>query len=421
MLPLDFLVFGFCFNNPFKVNYIFITSLFPKELSEEIIKFSEGNMANAANVHQWNITKGLSAGTHEKVFLINAPAVGSFPKFYRKLCVPGCKFELGNSIFGLSVGYFNLALVKNIFIYYRLRVALSKLLKDFNQTPTTIYVYGMYHPYMKAAINVKSRFKNLRLFLIVPDLPEYMANSTGLIWKLRAILKKDLYKLIPKFDGFILLTDAMATRLNIHSKPWVRVEGMIDSEEHRSIGDSNPINSSNKKIIFYSGTLAWRYGILDLLEAFENISDSSYELWVCGAGDAEDAIKDRALVDKRIKFYGLVPREKVLQLQQLSTILVNPRSSKGKFTNFSFPSKTMEYMLSGKPVVMRKLPGVPEDYHLHLVFTEDDSVEMLKKSLIDVCEMDKVKRDAIGSSARSFVIHNKNYEVQTKKILEISL
>ena len=38
---------------------------------------------------------------------------------------------------------------------------------------------------------------------------------------------------------------------------------------------------------------------------------------------------------------------------------VNPRQNNEEFTKYSFPSKTMEYLASGVPVVAYKLDGIP--------------------------------------------------------------
>ena len=41
---------------------------------------------------------------------------------------------------------------------------------------------------------------------------------------------------------------------------------------------------------------------------------------------------------------------------------MNPRSADAEYTKYSFPSKTIEYLATGVPVVMNRLPGIPEEY-----------------------------------------------------------
>jgi glycosyltransferase involved in cell wall biosynthesis len=399
------------------MRYIFLSSLFPKELTSLIENQSKGNIQYAANAHQWLFAKGFSAIFKDKLSIITAPILGSFPFFYKRIIINKHKFTLENNVDGFSVGYFNLAIVKNNCIFRGLKKALTDQIRKSDNEPILVIVYGMHIPYMEAALYAKKKFNNIKLCLIVPDLPEYMENSSGLIWNLRQIIQKDAHKLVPKFDSFVLLTDAMVARLNLQKKPWVRIEGMIDPQEHliRSKSDE----TSFKKIVMYSGTLAIRYGILDLLEAFENIKEPEYELWICGAGNTEKAIKFKAKNDKRIRFFGLVSREMVLEMQKLALVLVNPRSSQSEYTKYSFPSKTMEYLLSGKIVIMRRLLGIPEEYHKYIYFTLDDRIESLQNAIVYVCEMSKESRIIIGNNAREFVLTEKNYESQTCKVMEL--
>lgn len=397
------------------MNLIFLSSLFPQDLLTEIQKNSKGNIDNAGNALQWHILKGLSKQL-DSMEVINAPHIGSFPFFFKKLFISEGSFILENKIKGTSLRYCNLSFIKNKIITSVLTKKIKSHLTLNTDTSTVIVVYGMLGSYVKAAINIKRSYPAIKICLIIPDLPEYMNNSSGLIWSLRLAMKENIYKYINRIDGFILLADAMAESLNIQNKPWARVEGMIDPEEHK---DSEYKVDISKKIVLYTGTLASRYGILDLLEAFEEIKNEDYELWICGAGNTEETIKQKTKSDKRIKFMGLITREKVLELQKSATVLVNPRSSQGEYTKYSFPSKTMEYLLSGKPVIMRKLPGIPLEYHAHLFFTKDDSVTALKNCIVAVCELDQEKRNFYGNKSRDFVLKEKNHLKQTKKIIQL--
>ena len=60
--------------------------------------------------------------------------------------------------------------------------------------------------------------------------------------------------------------------------------------------------------------------------------------------------------DKRIHFGGVIPLSEVIEKEIQATILINPRPVDQEFTKYSFPSKIMEYMSSGTPVLTTKLP-----------------------------------------------------------------
>ena len=45
-----------------------------------------------------------------------------------------------------------------------------------------------------------------------------------------------------------------------------------------------------------------------------------------------------------------------------AAVLVNPRPNNEEYTKYSFPSKDIEYLLSGKPTVAFLLDGMPKCY-----------------------------------------------------------
>ena len=59
---------------------------------------------------------------------------------------------------------------------------------------------------------------------------------------------------------------------------------------------------------------------------------------------------------------GQVPPEEARRWQHKAAVLVNPRRGDEDFVPYSFPSKNIEYLLTGKPVVAYLLPGMPARY-----------------------------------------------------------
>ncbi len=393
---------------------LFISCLYPDGLRESLIANSRNGIQFAADKLQWNIVKGLDQHHHHPVQIVNAPAIGSYPLLHRKLFIDRIEFSHAKGSADISAGYCNLAILKNTFIRRSLQNELNKF-SNGSADDMMLIVYGLLPSQLLAAIKFKEKSPGARICAIVPDLPEYMNNSGNPIFIARDRLKTDVYSLLDRIDGFVFLTDKMASHERIPDKPWIRIEGMVNPLEFAGY---NPVRNDDEFVILYTGTLARRYGIPELLEAFEMIDDDSYKLWIYGEGEARKLIINKSRVNKNIRYLGVVRSEQMRQIQQNATVLVNPRIPADDYTRYSFPSKTMEYYLSGTPVIMYRLSGIPEEYYPYAYCVDKPDVQNLSDKIVEVCSYPREVRDAKGSAAREFVLKEKNYTVQTKKIYE---
>lgn len=393
------------------INVIFLGGLFPEEIKSEIESKSRGVIQYAADALQWSIIEGLD-NFSPNLRLINLPYIGSYPKRYSDFRINTFFFSHNSTSIDINVGFINLSGYKLFSRYYNAKKALKKVF--LNQI---IIIYAIHTPFIKAAIQLKKQNPRVKICLIVPDLPEFMSGSDNFIYSfLKKIERNYLDKMLNKVDAFVLLSNFMYEPLNIGNRPWVRVEGIFSS---------NFLVESQEKEIFktilYSGTLAKRYGILNLLEAFSMIKDENFRLWICGEGDATMELDRMVKVDSRITNFGQIPRNQVLELQSRSTVLVNPRTSDGDFTKYSFPSKTMEYLASGTPCIIHRLKGIPEEYFDYCFVSDDESPMGLYKIIISVCQMDQFELDQFGEKAKRFILENKTPKKQCEKIYNMLL
>ena len=78
----------------------------------------------------------------------------------------------------------------------------------------------------------------------------------------------------------------------------------------------------------------------------------------------------------------------------------------------------MEYMVSGTPVLMTGLPGVPEEYFSHAFIIEKETADGIAEALKRFFEILPADRYAFGDRARKFVLSEKSNIVQSGKIVE---
>lgn len=165
---------------------------------------------------------------------------------------------------------------------------------------------------------------------------------------------KKLYRYI---DKYVLLAAPMEERIPEAQGCNCIVEGMV-------VPSPLPLNKkySKNKVILYTGTLDAFSGVRELVKAFQRINEPNYRLMICGGGVLENMIRKASIEDPRIVYKGMVTREDALRLQKEATALINPRRPDNGITRFSFPSKTMEYMMSGTSMIGYKLDGIPKDF-----------------------------------------------------------
>jgi len=391
---------------------IFIGGLYPNEKLDEIKQITK-HLDSAANTLQWGIINGFYANSFP-IKVVTLPTLRDFPKYCKKISFKSSPFSHAEGKKDICVGFITIPLIKHISKYRNLCFALKSLLKNENNIPVCFIIYGIHSPFLKAVEKIKKKSDKSKMCLIVPDLPEYMSESKSKIYRLlksidRIIISKSLWAI----DSYILLSPYMAERLPIGNKPWMVMEGIYNT--------SNDITNVPKepcKTILYSGSLEERYGIIDLIEAFMRINSSDYKLWLCGNGNVVEEIKNFQRKDSRIEYFGILSKDEVFKLQKKATILVNPRHSYEEYSKYSFPSKTMEYLASGTPTLMSKLPCLPKEYEPYIYFFDDESVEGMKNKIIEICEKSQEELNEFGEKAAKFIHTQKNEIAQTKRIIE---
>ena len=111
--------------------------------------------------------------------------------------------------------------------------------------------------------------------------------------------------------------------------------------------------------------------------------------------------------------------DEVVQAEMDADLLINPRPTHEEFTKYSFPSKNMEYMASGTPVLTTNLPGMPEEYKPYVYLIEDESVEGFAQAIRITFEIARNERDKKGIDAQRFVLDKKSNILQCKYVLSM--
>lgn len=359
---------------------LFLSGVYAKENEEEVMGISKGAVDFAANLFQQKIVNGLKSNSVDYTVL-SAPFVGAYPNrstsaFFRGFRNPS-EFN--------TIHFCNIWGIRNLSRAYSLKRSIRSFAEQCGEEKLII-AYSAHTPFLAAAVYAKKIDPTIKICLIVPDLPQYM-NLSAKKNSLYSIAKKfDIFrmnKLMEKIDSFVLLTDNMKEPLRVGRRNYIVLEGIVEEgifEKNKQLKDSF-VKDDIQKYIVYTGTTNEKYGIKNLVDAFSLLKDSNFRLVICGRGDSDEYIRQKASADPRILAFGQVSPDVAHQWILKANVLVNPRQNNEEYTKYSFPSKNLEYLSSGNPVVAYMLSGMKESYRDVLIIPKHENINALASSI----------------------------------------
>ena len=265
-------------------------------------------------------------------------------------------------------------------------------------------------------ISVQAKKYGLSVISIITDFYSDTLGKGSLYTRIRQEIRNRIfYRQFSYSDLYVILAPAMAERLPSHA-PCFLTNGICDSEmrepeEYESEG----------KVCMYTGEIRKMYGIHNLVEAFLKVNDSEAQLHLYGHGmDNYPELKTIIEENPCIKYFGTVPNSQIIEVQKKASFLINPRlvTGFGDYVKYSFPSKNVEYLMSGKPLIATKLPSMVEKYEDYVYFFEDDTVEGMEKTLRYCFSLSKEELAAKAAKARHFAYDSMNNKTVVEKMLE---
>lgn len=314
------------------------------------------------------------------------------------------------------VEFLNVPILKDLFVCIR--------------TFFKVFKYGLHNKRNKAVVcdvlaismNLGAVFAaklvGLKIVGIVTDMPGMMVDFSNKGSSIsNYIIKKINLSYINSYTHYVFLTEQMNNVINKNNKPYIVMEALCDkllsSAKVPSVAKIVP------RIVMYAGGLDEKYGLKLLVDGFRRLEMSDINLVIYGSGPYEDELEQIVKDDPRVIYRGVASNEEVIRAELEATLLVNPRPTTEEFTKYSFPSKNIEYMASGTPLLTTKLPGMPKDYYPYVYLFEEETVEGYADSLKKILELSSEKLKSKGEQAREYVLENKNNVVQTSRILKL--
>lgn len=392
------------------MNILYVSTLCSERIISEMLKNNLGITNLATQKFHRLIVQGMSL--NDDIFNVNVLSVPVFQKNNdnKKYFVIENEIEKG-----VTYTYTPIILVP---IINRFITAFSLFGKIFkwnmrSKNGQNVIVFDVLNLGTSIVSLFGSKIFRIKSVAIVTDLPSHMYVLKEKISLINKLVVKFQNWMLSKADGYVFLTEAMNVNVNKKIKPYCIIEGLADFQL-LNLKDQKEVEKK-EAIFHYSGGLYEMFGVKALIDAFMLIDNNNIRLHLFGMGDLVDYIQKCILKDSRIVFFGYKDNKTVLEDQLGSLILVNPRFTHEDYTKYSFPSKTIEYMASGIPLLTTKLPGIPKEYLDFVFLFEEESVGGYKKIMTEILRLSLDNMKEKGSKAKDFVLQNKNNKKQTIK------
>lgn len=201
-----------------------------------------------------------------------------------------------------------------------------------------------------------------------------------------------------KLNGYVALTQGLNDLFNTDEKPNLIMEGIVENELPKAM------KNINGKYFFFGGALMKRYGIYDLIDAFKQLNREDIKLLICGHHADQNELLEAIGNNQNIEYLKTLPVSQVLQYEMNAIANINPRPYSEDLDRFSIPSKTIEYLSSGRPTISVKNTRLQKDFLEDAIWAKSSNPEDLLSAMNRVLELSDVEQENLGEKARSKVL-----------------
>ena len=327
-------------------------------------------------------------------------------KFNKKPLFVKAKQLLDEQVKIHTVSYINIPFIKQISIYFSLK---KQIKKEGVNKDTFLVVYNTMSIFALPVLNIAKKL-GCKCVAVIADLPiKYKKNF------LRRIEDKKQIEYIERFDGIIPLTEHIA-RDFAPDLPYRVVEAGCNVSDY--IPEAEERRADNIKHIVFSGTLNQLSGISLIIEAMKYVEDNIV-LDIYGKGIQEEYIIQKGNNNRNIIYHGAVANSEMIKIQSKADLLVCPRYPDDFTTKYTFPSKILEYICSGIPVLSNKLKGIPEEYEEYITLSSTDDPLAWANLIEEILIKNSKKYREKAIVAKKICLEKKSWREQTKKALEL--
>ncbi|MBI9032095.1 glycosyltransferase family 4 protein [bacterium] len=308
-------------------------------------------------------------------------------------------------------------------LYYGFYSALLFILKDSKKNSETLITTNEYRFTKCLTIRIIAKMRSAYYYTELNENPmvTYKKKSPISSFVRFSNIK---YSLKLYDDVFVMtskLKELLASNYNIRKNVYV-LHNAVDFERFEDLPEIKYIPNT----IFYAGSLSFKKDYLDLLlESFKELISYIPDaiLKICYFSSDKylnlfnKKVSELELKDNILMFPDVANSDIPLLMKESQTLIIIRKPNEQ--TSYGFPTKLVEYLASGRPVIVSSISDIPDflKHKENAVLLENNSIDEIVEAIRFIFDNPK-KADNIGSSGKSICRIKFNNIIESKKIIK---
>ena len=358
----------------------------------------------------WSFAGALRCAFGEVVLASTMP-IQNFP-VGKKIFFSGGRFE-ERAFRGIRLPFINILGLKHFTRFFATLILVPNLTR--RHKVASIFIHGVHSPFL--LFGLAARLFRHNVIVVLTDPPGVEVSTDGMVSRwLKRLDRRSVEWALGRFTGVIALSPGLVERY-CGNLPALVVPGIV---EDVLAGGSSEVGSERVKgpvfTIAYAGGLHAAYGVDALVAAIHQMERNDIRLVLYGRGDQQLEIEKLAAEDHRIDYKGFVTGPELFRELREADLLINPRPTETFVSHHSFPSKLIEYLAMGRPVLTTRIPGIPLELADKFFFIDDESVKGIQSAILKIQALDSSALESHCRMARRFILLHSGQNAVGEKI-----
>jgi glycosyltransferase involved in cell wall biosynthesis len=174
----------------------------------------------------------------------------------------------------------------------------------------------------------------------------------------------------------------------------------------------------DKKTIVYSGKYDDHHGGLDLLfKMFASVQDPDCRFLLTGK-DALNRLPGYLAQEKRATYCGFLTDSELTKVYRQATAFINPVRPDVNVNRMNFPSKLLDYLAYGKPIISTWTDGLSPEYRDLLMVPDANEPAAYARLIDQAMVMDASARLGLFERMQKWVETTHTWDIQATRLID---